>query len=77
METLKSIIKNIWAQRVALMIVGAGLGYWYYAAIGCERGCAITSNPWISTAYGALIGFLVHPGRSKAAADPQNPGGPA
>ncbi|MCU0453585.1 MAG: hypothetical protein MUE68_07980 [Bacteroidetes bacterium] len=74
METLKSIVRNIWAQRVALMVVGAGLGYWYYAAIGCERGCAITSDPWISTAYGALIGFLVHPGRSKTVADESKSG---
>lgn len=74
MATLKSIVTNIWAQRVALMVVGAGLGYWYYAAIGCDRGCAITSNPWISTAYGALIGFLVHPGRSRTGKNDQTPG---
>jgi hypothetical protein len=77
MATLKSLVTNIWAQRVALMLVGAGLGYWYYAAIGCERGCAITSDPWISTAYGALIGFLVHPGRSKTVARSEKPGEPA
>jgi hypothetical protein len=74
MAKLKSIATNIWAQRVALMLVGAGLGYWYYAAIGCERGCAITGDPWISTAYGALIGFLVHPGRSKSVTEPEKPG---
>jgi hypothetical protein len=74
MATLKSIASNIWSQRVALTIVGAGLGYWYYAAIGCERGCAITSNPWISTAYGALIGFLAHPRPSGKVAGPQKPG---
>jgi hypothetical protein len=68
MATIRSFVQNVWAQRVALMVVGAGLGYWYYAAIGCERGCAITSDPWISTAYGALIGFFVHPGRFRKAA---------
>ena len=66
MATLRSIILNVWIQRVALTLVGAGVGYWYYAAIGCERGCAITSDPWISTAYGALVGFLAHPARFRS-----------
>ena len=74
MESVKRFAMNVWTQRVALMVVGAGLGYWYYAAIGCDRGCAITSNPWISTAYGALIGFLVHPGRRANAPREQQPG---
>jgi len=40
--------------------LGAGLGYGYYALIGCASGgCAITSNPWISTAFGAVAGFLI------------------
>lgn len=73
METLKRLAKDLWAQRLTLMVIGAGLGYWYYAAIGCERGCAITSNPWISTAYGALVGFLVHPGRRANAPREQRP----
>lgn len=74
MAALKRLLTNVWTQRVALMFVGAGLGYWYYAAIGCDRGCAITSNLWMSTAYGALVGFLVHPGRSKADTRHQVPG---
>ena len=47
--------------------VGAVLGYAYYYYIGCASGtCAITSNPYISTAYGALIGLIfIWPGKEK------------
>jgi hypothetical protein len=39
--------------------VGAILGFAYYYYIGCASGtCAITSNPYISTAYGAMIGLV-------------------
>jgi len=38
---------------------GALLGFLYYYYIGCASGsCAITSNPYISTAYGALMGLV-------------------
>lgn len=38
---------------------GAVLGFAYYYFIGCASGtCAITSNPYISTAYGAMIGIV-------------------
>lgn len=41
------------------MAIGGALGYAYYAFIGCVSGsCPITSNPWISSAYGALVGAL-------------------
>jgi len=39
-------------------VVGALAGYSYYYYVGCNRGCAITVNPFISTAYGAFAGFL-------------------
>lgn len=38
---------------------GAALGFAYYYFIGCSSGtCPITSSPWISTGYGAMIGGL-------------------
>ncbi|MCX6181878.1 MAG: DUF6132 family protein [Bacteroidetes bacterium] len=41
------------------VLLGAIGGYWYYAKVGCATGtCPITSNPWISTLYGALLGGL-------------------
>ena len=41
------------------LAVGAILGYGYYYYIGCASGtCAITSNPYISSGYGAMIGLV-------------------
>ncbi len=41
-------------------VAGAVLGFVYYKFIGCSSGaCPITSNPWISTLYGAIMGFMV------------------
>ena len=42
------------------LIIGAIAGYAYYYFVGCASGtCAITSNPYISTAYGAFMWFLL------------------
>jgi len=42
------------------IVVGAIGGYLYYHYIGCRSGsCPINSNPYISTLYGALIGYLI------------------
>ena len=41
------------------LLIGAMLGFLYYYYIGCASGtCAITSNPFISTGYGAMIGLV-------------------
>ncbi len=47
--------------RVALfVVVGAVLGLAYQRFIGCRTGtCPITSNPWIATVYGAVMGLLL------------------
>lgn len=38
---------------------GAIVGFAYYYYIGCNTGsCAITSDPYISTAYGSVVGLL-------------------
>ena len=42
------------------IIIGGGLGYAYYRFIGCASGaCPITSNPWVSTIYGAVLGLFL------------------
>ncbi len=58
--------KRGWPMRALFGVGGAILGYLYYTTIGCDGGCAITGNPWSSTAYGALVGFLAYPGPSDA-----------
>jgi len=50
-----------WSQIVSFWPVALGgvLGFAYYRFVGCKTGaCPLTSNPWISTLYGALIGWL-------------------
>lgn len=45
---------------LAGMLAGAVAGYLYWRNIGCSSGtCAITSSPFNSTAYGALMGGLL------------------
>jgi hypothetical protein len=42
------------------LIIGAAGGYLYYRSIGCSTGaCPITSNPWISVMWGAMVGLLI------------------
>jgi hypothetical protein len=42
------------------VVVGGGLGFYYYKFIGCSTGaCPLTSQPVISTLYGMVVGALV------------------
>lgn len=46
-----------WLKLGVFIALGALGGFAYYTFIGCTSGtCPITSNPYISTGYGALIG---------------------
>jgi hypothetical protein len=41
------------------IVLGAAAGFAYYKFVGCSTGaCPITSNPFISTIYGAVMGAL-------------------
>jgi hypothetical protein len=41
------------------LITGAIAGWWYWYFVGCASGtCPITSNPYISVVYGAVMGGL-------------------
>jgi hypothetical protein len=51
-----------WSKRFLPMVLGAAGGYAYYYFIGCTSGaCPISSNPYISTMYGGMIGALLIP----------------
>ncbi|WP_134092105.1 DUF6132 family protein [Olivibacter sp. XZL3] len=42
------------------IVAGAAAGYLYWKFVGCNTGtCAITSNPYNSTVYGAVMGALL------------------
>jgi hypothetical protein len=47
-------------KMIVAIVIGAALGYAYYRFVGCASGtCPITSNPFISTIYGAILGALI------------------
>lgn len=47
------------ARVVIGVVVGGCLGYGLYRFVGCSSGtCPITSNPWVSTIFGMVIGGL-------------------
>lgn len=46
--------------------IGILLGYAYHHWVGCESGgCLISSNPWISSAYGGVMGWLLYQSNAK------------
>ncbi len=56
------MVSSIVTRRLLAAGLGAAGGFAYYHFVGCASGtCPITSNPFISTAYGALVGLLVVP----------------
>jgi hypothetical protein len=52
------------ALRLILFVMGgAALGFAYHRFIGCRAGsCPITSNPYASTIYGGVMGYLLSGG---------------
>ncbi len=45
------------------VVAGGAIGFAYQRLVGCRTGvCPITSNPYVSTIYGALMGLLIAKG---------------
>jgi len=66
-----NLIKTNMARLLLGMSTGAVLGYAYYYFIGCQTGsCPLTSNPIISTVYGAVAGLIISmPSKKQEATD--------
>ena len=42
------------------VVIGGALGFGWYKLVGCSTGtCPLTSNPYVSTVYGMVVGALV------------------
>jgi len=56
---LKTMIKKYRTELIGISIgTFGGFAYWYF--VGCESGtCAITSSPFNSSVYGAIMGALL------------------
>lgn len=45
--------------KIIGILLGSIAGFAYYYFVGCTSGtCPITSNPYISIVYGAVLGYL-------------------
>ncbi|MCK9211974.1 MAG: DUF6132 family protein [Ignavibacteriaceae bacterium] len=62
---MKKIFLKYW--KYGAVPLGAAVGYAYYYFIGCQSGhCAIQSNPYFSTLYGAMLGgIFIFPSKKK------------
>ena len=50
-------------RTIVSVLVGAAFGFGYYRFIGCRSGaCPIGANPYVSTIYGAVMGYFLSGG---------------
>jgi hypothetical protein len=57
---MKKYLANRWIKIGSFLVFGGVGGFAYYYFIGCNSGsCPITSNPYISTTYGMIMGLLL------------------
>jgi hypothetical protein len=47
-------------RTIVFAVLGGGLGFGWHRLVGCRSGaCPIWASPYVSTMYGALLGFLL------------------
>lgn len=56
---LNKLSLNAGTKLVLGMLVGAILGYLFYAFYGCNGSCMISSSPLNSTLYGTVAGAIL------------------
>jgi hypothetical protein len=67
------IDKSFFVKRFLPVIAGSILGYAYFYFVGCRTGtCPISSNPFVSTIYGAVLGAIVSFPSNKKNSSPVN-----
>jgi Family of unknown function (DUF6132) len=56
----ESEMTSAWILRALIgSALGGAAGFAYYRFVGCSTGsCPLTSNPWITTLYGAAMGTM-------------------
>ena len=55
---LKKFLSRHWLKVVGVLLGSIG-GFAYFYFVGCKSGtCPISSNPYISIVYGAVLGYL-------------------
>lgn len=61
MKQLKQLFtKYLYTRTFLGIILGMAAGYAYYFFVGCRSGsCPITSNPYSTVLYGALLGGIL------------------
>jgi hypothetical protein len=59
-EKIKNTPKGVYIRSILGIVLGAIAGYIYYIKIGCVSGtCPLTSNPYMSILWGAVIGYFI------------------
>lgn len=54
--------RGLLVRTVFSVVLGGGFGFAVYRLLGCRSGaCPIWASPYVSTIYGALLGFLLSP----------------
>jgi hypothetical protein len=65
-RTQVNMMSNIRLKRLLFAILGGAGGFAYYYFVGCRTGaCPISSNPYVSTVYGGLMGLVLTMGSGK------------
>jgi hypothetical protein len=58
-QKISKLIKESLGAIIGTVMGGIG-GFVYYRMVGCPSGaCAITSNPWLTILWGAILGYLI------------------
>lgn len=60
-KKLKELVKSKrFLKPFFALVIGGLAGFGYYYFVGCNSGtCSITSSPYMSTFWGAMMGFFL------------------